>query len=148
MEQFIRLDETALPEMAELYRACFSGDPWNDNWSDTEQLTAYIRDLSCCFNSLNYGLVIDGRLAALSIGSVRHWWEGTNYVLEEYCVSPEIRRSGVGSRFLAMIEADVKARGIAGIFLQTDSDKPSYSFYQKNGFTELTTHVSFFKSVK
>jgi len=147
-ERFITLDETYLPQMAELYRAAFAGEPWNDDWSDTDQLTAYIKDLSCSFNSLNYGIIADGKLAAMSVGTTRHWWEGTNYIIEEFCVSPEIQNKGLGSRFMKMIENDIRGRGIAGIFLQTDNDKPSYRFYLKNGFGELSRHVSFFKSVK
>ena len=49
---------------------------------------------------------------------------------------------------MKMIESDIKKRGLSGIFLQTDSDKPSYRFYKKNDFSELNTHVSFYKSVK
>ena len=36
---------------------------------------------------------------------------------------------------------------MAGIFLQTDNDKPAYRFYKKNGFEELHSHVSFYKRV-
>ncbi len=49
---------------------------------------------------------------------------------------------------MSMIEDDIKSIGLAGIFLQTDSDMPSYKFYKKNGYNELVKHVSFYKSVK
>lgn len=146
-EQFILLDETYLPQMAELYKAAFSGEPWNDDWSDEKQLTEYIKDIAGSYNSLNYGLLVNGKLAAISLGMIRHWWEGTNYNIEEFCVSPEIQGQGIGSRFMEMIEADIKKRGLCGIFLQTDNDKPSYKFYCKNGFNELKSHVSFYKRV-
>ncbi len=147
-EQFLILNESFIPQMSELFRSAFAGEPWNDDWSDSRKLNDYIKDLACSFNSLNYGLLIGGRLAALSIGSVRHWWEGTNYIIEEFCVSPEVQNSGVGTRFLGLIEQDACSRGIAGIFLQTDRDKPSYNFYRKNGFGELTAHVSFYKKIQ
>ncbi len=127
-EQLIVLDETYLLQMAELYKSAFEQEPWNDNWSDTCQL-------------------IDGKLSALSIGTIRHWWEGTNYNIEEFCVAPDIQNKGIGSQFLKMIETDIKKRGLSGIFLQTDNDKPSYQFYRKNGFHELNSHVSFYKHV-
>lgn len=144
-ERFIILDETYLPQIAELYRAAFAGEPWNDDWSDGEQLAAYIREISCPFNSLNYGLLINGSLAAVSIGMIRHWWEGTNYNIEEFFVSPDMQGKGIGTRFMQMIGEDVKKRGLSGIFLQTDSDKPAYRFYRKNGFGDLDTHVSLYK---
>ena len=146
-EKFVVLDENYLPQMSELYNRAFGREPWNDNWNDAFQLNEYMREISCSFNSLNYGLLIDGNLVALSIGLIRHWWEGTNYNVEEFCVSPEFQSKGIGSRFMKMIEADIKKRGLSGIFLQTDKDKPSYGFYQKNGFNELGLHVSLYKRV-
>ena len=147
-ERFIILDDTYLPQMAELYKAAFTGEPWNDDWSDTAQLNKYMKEISCSFNSLNYGLIIDGKLSAMSVGKIHHWWSGTEYAVEEFCVSPEIQNQGLGTRFMKMIEDDVRDRGLSGIFLQTDSDKPSYKFYLKNGFRELERHVSFFKGIK
>ena len=49
---------------------------------------------------------------------------------------------------MKMIGDDILNRGVCGIFLQTDSDKPSYRFYKKNEFGELDKHVSFYKKVR
>ena len=144
-ELFITLDETYIDKMAELYREAFGRDPWNDDWSDDIQLKKYIRDISCSYNSLNYGLFSGDTLIAVSIGQIRHWWEGTNYNIDEFCVSLKLQGQGIGSRFMEMIEEDIKKRGLSGIFLQTDIDKPSYKFYRKNGFTDLEAHVSLYK---
>ncbi len=148
MEEFIVLDDSYLDQMALLYKNAFRGEPWNDDWSDEAQLSEYIKEISKNFNALNFGLLIDGKLAAMSVGMIRHWWEGTNYNIEEFCVSPDLQGQGVGSRFMKMIEDDILNRGLCGIFLQTDSDKPSYRFYMKNGFGELDKHVSFYKKVR
>jgi len=148
MEEFIELNDSYLAEMAELYKISFKGEPWNDDWSDPVQLGEYIREISGGYNAWNYGLISDGRLIAMSIGMIRHWWEGTNYNIEEFCVAPDLQGQGTGSRFMELIEKDIRAKGLCGIFLQTDSDKPSYRFYKKNGFKELDRHVSFYKSVK
>ena len=148
MEEFILLDQSRFSEMAELYRTSVAGDPWNDDWSDPVQLTEYIKEISGSYNALNYGLLIDGKLVAMSVGMIRHWWEGTNYNIEEFCVAPGLQGQGIGTRFMGMIENTVKEKGLCGIFLQTDNDKPSYKFYMKNGFKELDAHVSFYKRVK
>lgn len=148
MEEFIVLDDTYLNQMALLYKNAFRGEPWSDDWSDEAQLSEYIKEISKNFNALNFGLLIDGKLAAMSVGMIRHWWEGTNYNIEEFCVSPELQGQGVGSRFMKIIEDDILNRGLCGIYLQTDSDKPSYRFYKKNGFGELDKHVSFYKKVR
>ena len=144
----IELDESYLPQMAELYRDAFSKEPWNDNWSDADQLAEYMKDISKAHRALNYGLVADGKLIAMSVGKINHWWEGTNYNIEELCVSPSFQGQGVGSKFLGLIEQSVREKGLAGIFLQTDNDKPSYRFYHMNGFKDLDAHISLYKSLR
>lgn len=146
MEEFVLLNQTYLPEMVQLYKSAFSRNPWNDDWSDEEQLTEYIKEKSGSFHAINYGLLIDGKLVAISLGQITHWWEGTNYVLDELCVSPDCQGTGIGTRFMELIESDLRKRGLKGIFLQTDSDKPAYAFYHKNGFKDLSKHISLFKS--
>ena len=145
MEEFVILDQSYLQEMAQLYKSAFYGEPWNDDWSDEEQLMEYVKEKSGGYHAINYGLLADGKLVAVSLGQITHWWEGTNYVLDELCVSPEYQGSGIGSRFMKLIEEDLKKRDVKGIFLQTDLDKPAYKFYQKNGFKDLSKHVSLFK---
>ena len=145
-EKFITLDDTYLPQMCDLYRISFAGEPWNDDWSNKNQLEKYIREISGAYNALNYGLLQDGKLVAMSLGMIRHWWEGTNYNIEELCVSPNLQRNGIGKRFMQMIENDIVSRGLVGIFLQTDNDKPAYHFYHKIGFGDLGSHVSLYKS--
>ena len=83
-----------------------------------------------------------------AVGVVRLSWDG-GYVafLSDVIVAPEYQGQGAGSRFLQMIEEDTKKRGLSGIFLQTDNDKPAYGFYQRRNFKELTEHVSFFKVI-
>jgi len=144
----IELKESDLPRMAELYREAFAGRPWNDDWSDANQLSEYMKDISKAYHALNYGLLMDGKLVGMSVGKISHWWEGTNYNIEELCISPSYQGQGIGSRFLALIEQRVREMGLAGIFLQTDHDKPSYRFYHKNGFQDLDMHVSLYKSVR
>ena len=145
---FIELDDSYLPQMAELFRDAFSGEPWNDNWSDTEQLMEYMKDISKAYSQLNYGLLIDGRLVGMSVGKIKHWWEGTEYAIDEICVSPEYQGQGLGSKFLSLIESAIREKGLGGIFLQTDNDKPAYRFYHKNGFRDLASHMSLYKSLK
>ena len=147
-EQLIVLDDSYLPQMAELFKKAFTGEPWNDDWSDDAQLQEYIKELACAYRPLNYGLLLDGKLCAVSIGCIKHWWQGTEYYLDELFVEPGLQGQGIGSKFLHAIEEDIKKRGLCGIFLQTDNDKPSYQFYIKRGFKELPEHVSFFKEVK
>ena len=60
----------------------FTKEPWNDDWSDTDQLNAYIEDLAGKVNSLSYGffendIISEETMLGLSMGSVKHWYRGT-----------------------------------------------------------------------
>ena len=141
------LDDSYLEQMADLFKKAFAGEPWNDDWSDRTQLLEYVKEISSNCNALNYGFVRDGKLIAMSIGMIRHWWEGTNYNIEELCVDPNFQGQGIGTHLMSLIEDEIREKGLHGIFLQTDSDKPAFKFYTKNGFNNLETHVSLYKSV-
>ena len=73
--------------ITELFLDVFTHEPWNDDWSDPEQLRAYIADLTGQHYSLTLGFFDKDRLAALSMGHVKHWYTGTEYVIEEWTAS-------------------------------------------------------------
>ena len=146
-DKLTELDESYIERMADLFQKAFAGEPWNDDWSDRAQLLEYVQEISGGRNALNYGIVRDGKLAAMALGMVRHWWEGTNYNIEELCVDPSLQGQGLGTRLLKLVEEEIKKKGFHGIFLQTDIDKPAFKFYTKNGFNNLEKHVSLYKSV-
>ena len=131
--------------ITELFTDVFTNEPWNDDWSDTEQLNAYITDLTGQSYSLTLGYFDGDRLAGLSMGYIKHWYSGTEYIINEFCVDRKMQGKGIGSEFMNAIEAYLSENGISQIFLLTDKDVPAYSFYQKNGFMELNGNVAFSK---
>lgn len=133
--------------ISELFKDVFSNEPWNDDWSNREQLDAYISDLISQNNSLTFGYFDGERMAGLSMGHVKHWYTATEYIIEEFCIARLFQRMGIGSAFMNEIEAYLLKNGIRQIFLQTDRNVPAYAFYMKRGFTELIDHVSFAKRI-
>ena len=134
-------------KIKELFRAVFTREPWNDDWSDEAQLDAYITDLTGNANSLTMGYLEDGKLIGLSMGYIKHWYKGTEYFIDEFCILTERQGEGLGSAFFDALEVFLTERGIEQIFLQTDENTPAYRFYQNRGFTELKGHVSFSKII-
>jgi aminoglycoside 6'-N-acetyltransferase I len=130
-----------------LFSGVFMSEPWNDDWSDKEQLDLYLSDLIGQNNSLTYGLFENGELIGVSMGHIKHWYSGTEYYIEELCIRTDKQGSGTGTYFLKEIEKAIKELGLVRIFLQTENNVPAYSFYQKNGFNELKEHVSFIKQL-
>ena len=142
-----RLGASDRGRITALFADVFTREPWNDDWSDTDQLNAYIADLTGQSNSLALGYFDGGRLLAASLGFVKHWFRGTEYIIDELFVDPCMQGQGIGSAFLRAMEAYLTRQGIVLLFLQTERTVPAYAFYLKHGFTELTDHVSFAKEI-
>ena len=82
------------------------------------------------------------------MGRIWHWYSGTEYCIDEFCLRRDRQGQGMGSAFLQEIEKQIAKLGLTQIFLQTERDKPAYRFYRKNGYTELSDHVSFAKIIQ
>lgn len=132
-------------EIKQLFYDIFTREPWNDDWSNENQLHEYISDLIGNRNSLSFGLYEGNELIGLSLGSVIHWCTGTEYYIFEFCIKTEKQGKGAGTTFLKLVEEHVQAKQITHIFLQTERTVPAYEFYRKNGFTEAAEHVSLYK---
>jgi len=130
-----------------LFKEVFTNKPWNDDWSDKNQLDMYICDLIGQSFLLTYGLYDKDELIGLSMGYIKHWFRGTEYYIDELCIRTDRQKAGAGSFFISQIEKAIKEIGIKKIFLQTDTFAPAYEFYKKRGFIEEEGHVSFSKEV-
>ena len=146
--EFKRIGINEIEAIKELFVSVFTIEPWNDDWSNQEQLDLYLADLVCQSNSLTYGLYENEKMIGVSMGHIKHWFSGTEYYIDELCVQTDKQGNGVGTHFLKEIEREIKDIGLVQIFLQTENNVPAYAFYQKNGFYELKEHVSFVKKIK
>ena len=131
-----------------VFVSVFTKEPWCDDWSDKEQLDLYICDLIGQNYSLTYGLYDDtDELIGISLGYIKHWYSGTEYIINELCIKTERQGNGAGTFFISAIEKAIKELGLKHIFLLTDSNVPAYEFYKKNGFVESETNGAFSKSI-
>lgn len=137
-----------IEEIKSFFVNVFSKEPWNDDWSNDNQLHSYIKDLIGNNNSLSLGLFENNTMVGLSMGHIRHWYSGTSYFIDEFCIKTELQGKGSGSKFLQEIEQFIKTKGIVQVFLQTERTMPAYQFYKKNGYTELRDHITFVKETK
>ena len=135
-------------EIKKVFTGVFTKAPWYDDWSDTKQLDLYICDLIGQSYSLTYGLYDEaGELIGISLGYIKHWYSGTEYIINELCIKTEKQGNGAGSFFIREIEKSIKELGLKQIFLLTDSNVPAYEFYKKNGFVQCETNVAFAKTI-
>lgn len=128
-----------------LFTGVFTIAPWYDDWSDAAQLDMCITDLIGQKYSLTYGLYDGDEFIGVSMGYIKHWYSGTEYIIEEFCIKTDRQGSGAGTFFVAEIEKAIKELGLKQIFLLTDTNVPAYNFYKKCGFDECSTIVAFAK---
>ena len=145
IKQVKQLDNSDIEDIKKLFVEVFTNEPWNDDWSDPEQLHAYITDLTGNRNSLSLGLYENEELIGISLGSIMHWCTGTEYYIYEFCIRTDKQGRGLGTYLLQQAEEYSKKHGATHIFLQTERTVPAYEFYKSNGFAELKEHVSLFK---
>lgn len=133
-------------EIKSFFANIFTKEPWYDDWSDEVQLHAYIMDLIDNKNSLTLGLFEADELVGLTMGSIKHWYTGTEYCIDEFCIRTEAQGRGLGTCLLKEVERYITSKGVSRLFLQTERSVPAYHFYKKNGLVEMEGHVSFHKT--
>lgn len=136
-----------LPEIEEVIEDAFSAEPWQDDWYDRRQFERYVEDLVNQPNALALGLFEDELLVAISLGRVIHWFEGTQYRIDDLGVRTAKQGTGIGSLLLKKIEEYAAENGLCSISLKTNRRAAAYHFYLKNGFTEYADDVYFEKTL-
>ena len=132
----------------DLFVDVFINEPWNDDWSNEEQLNKYLEDIIDNKNSLSIGLFNNGELLGISLGSIIHWCSGTEYYIRELCIKSTHQHQGMGTLFLKLIEDYLHQKNISSIILSTDIGTPAYDFYTKNNFNELPKSRFFHKNIQ
>ena len=72
-----RLDLSSIEMVKAFFADVFTNEPWNDDWSDKDQLHNYILDLTGQSYSLTLGLFEGEEMVGLSMGYIKHWFRGT-----------------------------------------------------------------------
>ena len=134
---FVPMTRKHLDDCVSLYIRTFSGEPWHDEFPSEKPVYDYFKNFLQLDTFLGYVVLVDNKVAALSVGMKKPWIRGVEYYIDEFCVDPALQGQGIGSWFLAEIEADLSSRGMYGIVLNTDESYPAYRFYTKNGFEKL-----------
>ena len=121
---------------AEVFRSAFAGDPWNEKWN-IELAKKRISELMSAPQSVGYVYTDSGEIIAILCGRKLTYLHGTEYVIDEFCVNPDMQHSGVGSALLAYARNELAGEKVVAMALLTGKGKPSEKFYIKNGFKEI-----------
>lgn len=143
--ELVKLNISNKNEVKNFFREVFTKEPWNDDWSNEEQLENYIEDLIGNNNSLTLAYFDEDKLVALAMGHIKHWYAATEYYIDELCVKTQLQGQGIGGKFIDAIEGYLTKHDIKAIFLLTEKDVPAYDFYKKHGFKEHKNNAAFGK---
>ncbi len=118
-----------LQQLETLHQQCFPARPWGA--SEFADLKKSGCDIIASQNGfIVYRAVLD-EAELITIG-----------------VSPDARRGGIAAAMLAIMEADLKKRGIKKIFLEVAADNTAArTLYDKNGYIRVGTRPKYYDGV-
>ena len=132
---------------AEVFRAAFAAEPWNEIWPLPLAETR-ISELMDTPLSVGFVLEENGKICGFAAGRAVTYLYGREYVIDEFCIAPEMQGRGAGSAVLRQIAAEMRAEGCVSIVLQTTKGYPSEKFYLKNGFQHSENMITMWRSLR
>lgn len=135
-ERLVPFTADLIEPCATLFRAVFNAPPWNNKWRKANA-HAHLREILEGPGFIGFAALEGGAPIAFAVGSLEHWSHRVTFFLREMCVRRDRQRQGVGSRLLAHLEADLRRRGLGGVYLVTQKGPPAESFYRRHGFFSI-----------
>lgn len=116
-------------ELANLHKKCFPSKPWSaDDFRDLKQSGCEIIMSENGF--IVYRVVVD-EAEIITIG-----------------VNPEMRRNGIASAMIGIIEKTIKSQGVNKIFLEVASNNtPAQKLYENCGFKTVGLRPKYYDGV-
>lgn len=119
-------------ECARLFVRTFSGDPWNEAWTEADaaqrlgDVLATPRSAGVC------ALGDDGSVVGFVLGHRERVGAEDHLLVKEMCVAPDRQREGWGSRLLAALRE--RLPDVEHWYLLTLRDGAAAAFYEAHGF--------------
>ena len=140
---FRKMTPADFPACAEELMAAFLGEPWNERWTFDQALTRIDEIMSA---RVSRGIAcMDGKqCVSMLCGRIMTYQQQKLFYIDEFSVHPAYQRLGIGSQMLSFLREELKKepQPISHISLITERGFPSVSFYEKNGFVELTNELT------
>ncbi len=128
-------------EILELYVKSFRMEPWNEEWT-LDMAGMRINDYLQNPMAIGYEAHQDGTIVGFLMGYVTSYLGVKEFHIQDFVISVDFSRMGLGSKMLSLVQQDVKRRGIEAINLLTLRDPRTVGFYNKNGY-EINSNLMF-----
>ena len=130
-----------LEGLSQLFVACFSAPPWNENWSPSAgraRISSMVQAQTC----RGVVAVLDGSIIGMAFGQIEGWLNSNIFLLQEFCVSPSHQSQGIGKALLSeLLLSLADTENVGAVYLLTDHASPAQAFYEKFGFVTSAKKV-------
>jgi len=128
-------------EILELYVKSFRMEPWNEEWT-LDMAGMRINDYLQNPMAIGYEAHQDGTIVGFLMGYMTSYLGVKEFHIQDFVISVDFSRMGLGSKMLSLVQQDVKRRGIEAINLLTLRDPRTVGFNNKNGY-EINSNLMF-----
>ena len=123
---------------AKIYIEAYAKEPWNEIYK-FEVIHNYISRFILSDRNFGWILYDDHVAIGVMLGIIIPTPSNDYFRIEDLCISPNRQGLGYGTQFIKLISDKLVNYNVDSILLNTVKDFPSYNFYLKNNFTEITT---------
>lgn len=136
-----RLQKEDIDACAKIMMSVYNNEMWQCIW-DFETAKEYLNDYFEAKKFIGFVCIEDEKVCGAIFCHEKIWWNNSEVFINEMFVSPELQRTGYGTKLLQAVETYAKDNNFAGITLSTNRFAPAPLFYQKNGY-QNADHVLF-----
>lgn len=116
-------------EIANLHAQCFPHRPWTAD--DFAELKKSGCDIIASKNGFIVYRAVADEAEIITIG-----------------VAPDARRTGIAAAMLAIVENDLKKRGVKKIFLEVaENNSPARHLYETNGYVQIAVRPKYYDGI-
>lgn len=134
--EFIKIDKSNIEIAAQIFKDGFTVEPWFEEWTD-ETAIKRISQIMRCEGSRGFIAYRDGVACAMIVGHEEDYYDGTRFLIKEFCVASNAKGGGIGTKLLNFYLEGLKEEGIVQVSLYTMREQRILRFYEKSGFKEI-----------
>ena len=123
-----------LDECVDLYMKTYSQEPWNESWDSRDIVSNFYKNHYANNYFLGFVAIKDEKIVGVSVGFLKPYIRGMEYYIDDFFVSLDYHRQGIGSKFIEAIKNELISEKIHAIMLNTERGYPSHKFYESVGF--------------
>ncbi|MGL5066331.1 MAG: GNAT family N-acetyltransferase [Sarcina sp.] len=121
---------------ARIFMNSFNSEPWFEKWTE-ETGVKRLSQIMRCEGSVGLIGYQNNEPCAMIVGHEEDYYDGTRFLIKEFCVDSGCKGGGVGTKVLKHYVETLKSKEVVHISLYTMREKRVVNFYEKNGFKEI-----------